>query len=72
MYKLQEKVEFLISNKAALATEKVNDWLEKNQDKRIISIIPVMGYSDLKLMVGCMVRYVERVHIPDEVPDARD
>ena len=61
------KVKFLISNKADLATEKVNKWLEENYDHiDVVSIKPFMSYTSdgasggrLVYMIGCMIEYLD-------------
>ncbi len=61
------KVKFLISNKADLATVKVNKWLEENYDHiDVVSIKPFMSYTSdgasggrLVYMIGCMIEYLD-------------
>ena len=64
------KVKFFITTKAELATEKVNEWLEENEDAiDILDIKPFMSYTAIgeaqssrdraAYMIGCMVMYLE-------------
>lgn len=62
--KYKPKTKFFITNKADLATEKVNKWLEENDDNiDVVSIQPFMSYTGagnkLIYMIGCMVLYFE-------------
>ena len=61
MDKPTHKIEFIVSTKAELITEKVNKWLENNKDYSIWAIIPFMSYTSIKdkgaLMIGCMIEY---------------
>ena len=62
------KVKFFVSTKAELATEKVNEWLEENEDSiDILSFQPFMSYTNINnkgaYMIGCMVSYME---IPED------
>ena len=52
---------FLVSTKAELITEKVNEWIEANPDVIIWNIVPFMSYTTIKekgaMMIGCMIEY---------------
>ena len=52
---------FLVSTKAELITEKVNEWIEENPDAEILKIVPFMSYTTIKdkgaMMIGCMIEY---------------
>ncbi len=55
------KTAFLVSTKAELITEKVNEWIEENPDADISNIVPFMSYTTIKdkgaMMIGCMIKY---------------
>lgn len=57
----KKKTAFLVSTKAELVTEKVNEWIEENPDADIIGIVPFMSYTTIKdkgaMMIGCMIEY---------------
>lgn len=55
------KTEFLVSTKAELITDKVNEWMDKHPDVIIWNITPFMSYTAIKdkgaMMIGCMIEY---------------
>lgn len=58
------KVKFFITTKADLATDKVNKWLEDNDNHiDVIGIQPLLSYAEIKdtgvYMIGCMITYLE-------------
>ena len=61
MPKNKKRTAFLVSTKAELITDKVNEWMEENPDVDIWNIIPFMSYTSIKdkgaMMIGCMIEY---------------
>lgn len=59
--KPKKKTVFLVSTKAELVTDKVNEWIEANPDADIWNIVPFMSYTTIKdkgaMMIGCMIEY---------------
>lgn len=57
----KNKTAFLVSTKAELITEKVNEWIEAHPDVIIWNILPFMSYTTIKdkgsMMIGCMIEY---------------
>lgn len=61
MIKRRHMTEFIVSTKAELITEKVNNWIKEHTDADIWNIVPFMSYASIKdkgaLMIGCMIEY---------------
>ena len=61
---IKNKTAFLVSTKAELITDKVNEWIEANPDAIIWNIVPFMSYTTIKekgaMMIGCMIEYTPR------------
>lgn len=61
----KQKVQFIVSTSATLATDKVNEWLEKNYNDNIdvLDIKPIMSYTSCNnkgsMMIGCLITYIK-------------
>lgn len=55
------QIKTFISTKAELLDEKVNKWLNENQDIEWFEIVPYMSYASIKdkgaYMIGCTIMY---------------
>lgn len=80
----EQKVEFFISTKADLLSEKVNTWLNEMQNSdqwfEILDIEPMMSYTSIRnkdkesgaYMIGCMVRYEIGEVQGEEIDESND
>ena len=73
--RIKLKVEFLVSTKAELITEKVNTWIDAHPEYDVLDIIPFMSYTGVtskneikgSMQVGCMIKYYEFIPFSEDV-----